>query len=139
MSIEQWAQTCVSVPELRDASNRLAAIDEYLARTSTEGRNRVAAAMLQLEVRIGELLGPAKPGNPQFSPTSVATEVASPAEWNGEDGRERANRLVGEKSLLSKDERHDFRQMAAHPEVVERVIESVDGREPGLASDGRPA
>jgi uncharacterized protein (DUF2252 family) len=41
------------VAELCDAGNRLAAIDEYLSRTSTEGRSRVAAAMRRLEASVG--------------------------------------------------------------------------------------
>ncbi len=54
--------------------------------------------MRRLEVRIGELSGPAEPvAGPGRGKASVAN-----------DG-------------LSRDERHDFRQMAAHPEVVERV------------------
>lgn len=58
MAIETWAAQCDSIPELKDWKNKLAAVDEYLARTSTEGRARVAATMRRLEVRIGELLGP---------------------------------------------------------------------------------
>ncbi len=107
-AIEQWAAECQSVPELRDAGNRLAAIDEYLQRTTTEGRSRVAAAMRRLEVRIGELLGPATVGTNQHSEPLVAT--------NGSD--------------LSRIQRHEFREMAAHPEVVEEVIEESTDDEP---------
>lgn len=97
--IEAYAETCGSVPELRDLSNRLAAIDEYLNRTSTEGRARVAAAMRRLEARIGELDDKRKPG----PSSSVATDE------------------------LTRHERYEFRQMAEHPEVVEEVIaESTD-------------
>lgn len=95
-SIEQWAEQCDSVPELRDATNKLAAIDQYLARTSTEGRSRVAAAMRRLEVRIGDLLGPAE--NPAGK--SIPHEESIPA-----------------------NRRHEFRQMAAHPDVVEDEID----------------
>lgn len=94
-AIEAWAEQCDSVPELRDATNKLAAIDEYLTRTSTEGRSRVAAAMRRIEVRIGDLLGPA-----QVGAHSSATE--------GQD--------------LTRDQRSEFRQMAAHPEIVEDEI-----------------
>jgi hypothetical protein len=34
------------------------AIDEYLSRTSSESRTRLAAAMRRLEIRVGELRGP---------------------------------------------------------------------------------
>jgi hypothetical protein len=65
--------------------------------------------MRRLEVRIGHLLGDAKPGNPtganQHGGTSVATEVPP----------------------LSKDQRHEFRQMADHEDLVEQTIaESTD-------------
>jgi hypothetical protein len=96
-AIEAWAEACESVPELRDASNKLAAIDTYLERTSIEGRARTAAAMRRLEVRIGQLLGPAEKGRPS----------------NGNVPREQ--RLPGNR-------RHDFRQMAEHEDVVEEVI-----------------
>jgi hypothetical protein len=94
--IEVWAEQCDSVPEIQAATTKLAMIDEYLARTSTDGRARVKAAMRRLEVRIGQLLGPAKPG-PQ-SESSLASED------------------------LSANERMAFRAMAANPDVVEDVI-----------------
>lgn len=94
-AVEAWAEQCESIPELQDASNRLAAIDEYLGRTSTEGRGRVAAAMRRLEVRIGKLLGPATVGA-----HSSATE--------GDD--------------LTRHQRSEFRQMAENEEAVEEVI-----------------
>lgn len=101
-AVETWASGCENVAALRDASNKLAAIDEYLARTSTEGRARVAAAMRRLEVRIGQLLGPPTPNGK--GPGSVATDPE-----------------------ISRHQRQEFRQMAEHPEVVEQVIaESTD-------------
>ena len=104
VAVEVWADTCTAVPELKDASNKLAAIDEYLSRTSREGRARVAAAIRHLEVRIGVLLGPSKVGS-----HSSATE--GPA--------------------LTRHEREDFRKMAARPDVVEAVIaESTDASPP---------
>lgn len=102
-SIEQWADTCDSIPELRDANNKLAAIDEYLNRTSTEGRARVAEAQRHLEVRIGSILGPPKIGRPE---TSVANDIS--------DG-------------LTRNERSEFRAMADNADVVEAVVaESTD-------------
>lgn len=94
-AIEAWAEQCESVPELRDAGNKLAAIDEYLTRTSTEGRSRVAAAMRRIEVRIGDLLGPAV--NP-------------------------AGKSIPHEESIPPNRRHEFRQMAAHPEIVEDEI-----------------
>lgn len=107
-AIESWAQRCESVPELRDAINKCAAIDEYLARTSTEGRSRVAAAMRRLEVRIGALLGPPHNG-----------------------GDRKSDQFDRDRTDLSKDQRAQFRQMAENSEVVEQVIsESSDERPP---------
>ena len=62
-----------------------------------------AATMRRLEVRIGQVLGKAKPGRPE---TSSVIEDS-----------------------LTKDERHAFRQMADNAEVVEEIIaESDDDR-----------
>jgi hypothetical protein len=104
-AIEAWAEACESVPELRDASNKLAAIDTYLERTSIEGRARTAAAMRRLEVRIGQLLGPAEKGRPS----------------NGNVPRE---------EHLPGNRRHDFRQMAEHEDVVEEVIADSTDEDP---------
>lgn len=101
LMVETWAESCDSIPQLRDASNKLAAIAEYLDLTSTEGRARVAAAQRRLEVRIGQLLGPTTTGERHDLEPSVATE--------GSDG-------------LTRHQRHDFRAMAADPETVEDVI-----------------
>lgn len=62
--IEAWAQAEADARAIKEAADRLAAIDEYLARTATEGRARVAATLRRLKVRIGQLLGPAKVGRP---------------------------------------------------------------------------
>jgi hypothetical protein len=72
-----------------------------------------AASMRRLEVRIGQVLGAPRQG--ERTDLSTATE----------------------KSPLSKDQRSEFRRMAAHPEIVERVIaESDDDRQRSLI--GRP-
>jgi hypothetical protein len=102
-AIEAWAEACQSVPELRDASNKLAAIDTYLERTSIEGRARTAAAMRRLEVRIGQLLGPAENRGP-----------ATP---------HRDERLHDQ-------QRSDFRRMAEHEDVVEEVIACSTDEDP---------
>jgi hypothetical protein len=70
----------------------------YLERTSTEGRARTAAAMRRLEVRIGQLLGPAEVGANQHS--------GAPHRDEG----------------LHDQQRSDFRRMAEHEDVVEEVI-----------------
>lgn len=109
-SIESQMVHIFDVGQLKDAAARLSAIDQYIARTSTEGRKQVQETMRRLEARCGWLLGPAAP-NGKGSPASgsVATDP----------------------SPLTKDERHEFRQMAAHPDVVEQVIaESTDAEPP---------
>lgn len=99
-SVEAWAEQTDDVAAIKDAASKLAAIDEYLARTTTEGRGRVAAAHRRLEVRIGKLIGPA-----QVGAHSSATE--------GQD--------------LSADERHAFRKLAEHEDEVENALsESTD-------------
>lgn len=106
-AIEAWAETCESVPELKDAVNKLSAIEEYLSRTSTEGRGRVADAMRRLQVRIGKLLGP----------------VPSPQESGARKGS-------GATEALSRHDRHDFRKMAEHEDIVEQVIAESSDDEP---------
>jgi hypothetical protein len=103
LAVELWAEQTDDVAAIKDAGNKLAAIDEYLARTTSEGRGRIAAAQRRLEVRIGKLIGPASTGRPSAE-TSVATE-------------------------LSKDERHAFRKLAEHEDKVEQALaESTDKR-----------
>lgn len=105
-AIEAWAEECDSIPELKDAANKLAAIDEYLDLTTTEGRGRVAAAMRRLEVRIGRLLGPPPP------PQETGARKGSSAD---------------EPSGLTPNQRSDFRKLAENEDVVEGVIaESTD-------------
>lgn len=108
--VEAWAANCDSIPQIQDAKNRLGAIDEYLARTTKEGRARVAAAMRRLEVRIGELLGPPEPGK--------RTDLQEPV------GRDQQVPEMDRKT------KHDFRQMAANPDVVEQTIEASDDDNP---------
>lgn len=108
-AVEAWAERCESVPELQDANNKLAAIGEYLGRTSTEGRARVQAAMRTLEVRIGTLLGPAP--TPQETGARKGAPASAPS--------------------IHRNQANDFRQMAANPDVVEEVIvESTDAKPP---------
>jgi hypothetical protein len=106
LMVESWAESCDSIPQLRDASNKLAAISEYLAATSTAGRGRVAEAQRRLEARIGQLLP-------------------------NEQGR-RADRelLHRDEEVLSPQQRSAFRAMAADPETVEAVIAASTDDQP---------
>lgn len=111
-ALEAWAEQCSSVAELRDASNKLAAIDEYLARTTTEGRGRVAAAMRRLEVRIGKLLPPAK--------------------THAEAGALRHRPALGRDLSLGirPETESQFRRMAENEDTVEDVIAGSDDEKP---------
>lgn len=114
-SIEVWAEHCDSIPDITDARNKLAAIEQYVASTSKDGRALIAAAQRRLEIRVGILLGPAKAGNPtganQHGGTSSASEVPPSVD-------------------LSANERSQFRKMADHPEIVEAVIDESDDETP---------
>jgi SAM-dependent methyltransferase len=103
--IEEWADECDDISALRDATNKLAAIDEYLTRTSIDGRARVAATMRRLEVRIGDVLGPPQRGRP-----------SEPNPHHDEDFHDQQ---------LS-----DFRKMAEHPDEVEDVIAKSNDDDP---------
>jgi len=108
-SVEVWAEHCDSIDELREADHRLAAIGEYVKRTSTEGRAKVEAARRRLELRIGQLLGPTTPGQRHDQEPSLANE--------GSDD-------------LTPNERSQFRKMADHPDVVDAVIDESDDASP---------
>lgn len=99
-----WAESADDIAVVSDAAARWAAITEYIRRTSREGVAEAEGALRRLEVRVGVLLGPATVGA-----HSSATEGAA----------------------ITADARHDFRTMAEHVEVVERVIaESSDESPP---------
>lgn len=101
-----WADTVDDIAQVKDASAKWAAICEYVRRTSREGVAEAEGALRRLEMRVGELLGEAKTGRPNL-PREV--DIAD-------------NRV------------HEFRQMAAHPEIVEQVIaESTDTDPPSRA------
>lgn len=102
--ITAWAAGADDIDAVKEAKARLEAIDLYIARTSSAGRAEVAATLRRLEVRIGQLLGPAEVGS-----HSSATEGPG----------------------LTKDQRHEFRQMAEHPDIVEQTI--------AASSDDKPA
>lgn len=106
--VEAWAAGCDSVPLLQDAANKLAAIDEYLCRTTIEGRGRVAKSMRLLEQRIGHVIG------------------AASRDHDRRRGAKSTQADVG----LSKDQRSDFRKMAAHPDIVEKVAAASTDEKP---------
>lgn len=112
--LEIWAEQCESIPELQDANNKLAAIDDYLAKTSIEGRSRVAAAMRRLEVRIGKLLPP-----PMTATERGALAHADPS----------ATARMPQLKISGRDRRR-FRQMAENEDIVEQVIASSHDRDP---------
>lgn len=105
--IEEWADQCHEVAELREAANRLAAIDAYLERTSREGRGRVAQTLRRLEVRIGEALGPAEMG-----------------------GDRRSDQFMHEGTDLTPNQRSEFRRMAENREAVEDEIADSSDEQP---------
>lgn len=109
--IETWATDTTDIGELHEAKAKLSAIDSYIAQTSIEGRSTVSATIRRLEVRIGEVIGA------------------------GSRGGDRGNQHTGGKSTatdlpLSKDERSDFRNMAANADVVEDVIADSTDEQP---------
>lgn len=108
-SVEVWAEHCDSIDELREADHRLAAIGEYVKRTSTEGRAKVEAARRRLELRIGQLLGAAKVGG-------------------GDHGNQHRPSLANDG--LTPNERSQFRKMADHPDVVDAVIDDSTDESP---------
>lgn len=107
-SIEVWAEHCDSIPDITDARNKLAAIEQYVASTSKDGRAMIAAAQRRLEIRIGILLGAAKVGANQHDEASLASEASG----------------------LTPNERSQFRKMADHPEIVDAVIDESDDETP---------
>ena len=107
-SVEAQLPHVDDVAALKDAAAKMRAIDQYVALTSTEGRQAIAATVRRIEVRVGEVLGAAVTGVNQHSEPYVTTEG----------------------STLTHHERHDFRQMAAHPEIVEAEIASGTDERP---------
>lgn len=94
-----WVAHAEDVAEIRDNLNKFAAIDRYMELTGADQRKPVQATMRRFEARIGDLLGEAEMGSNQHS--------------GGFDHDQ----------TLSPKQRHEFRQMAAHRDVVEDVID----------------
>lgn len=99
-SIEAQLPEVNDVAMLKDAAAKLRAIDEYVALTSSEGRQAIAATVRRIEVRVGEVLGPPMQG--------TRTDLQLPNHDS--------------EVPLSEAERRHFRQMAAHPDIVEAEI-----------------
>jgi len=54
-AVESWTENCDDIEAITKAVDWLNVVEEFLVRTSTEGRSRVLKAMRRLEVRIGQL------------------------------------------------------------------------------------
>lgn len=92
LEAREWADNCNDIDAAVEALGRVAAIEAYLAKRGQDAPAQEAARWL--EVRIGELLGPAEMGRPQ---SSVMTELHYQA-------------------------RHEFRQMAANRDLVAGLV-----------------
>jgi hypothetical protein len=96
-SVVQWANDQEDVEAVVATREAFKVVAEYLVQH--DAAREAGAAMVLLGNRIGVLLGPAKAGRP----------------WDN---------FAGERNYgLSADDAYKFRQMAAHPEIVDRVIE----------------
>lgn len=107
---EAWASTTDSIAAIRDTVNKFDAIARYMQLTATDNLAEVEATKRRLEVRIGQLLGPA--------PT--------PHESGARKGS-LTNEPSGE---LTPNQRHDFRQMAENPDIVDDIINQSDDHNP---------
>jgi len=100
-----WADTVDDVAEVRDAANKWAAITEYVRRTSREGVAEAESALRRLEVRVGQLLGPASPNG-----KGSGSHASDPS--------------------IGPDDRSRFRAMADNADVVEDVIAASTDADP---------
>ncbi len=97
-SVIEWAGSCEDVSELEDARAKVAAIETYLRKRDAQAAAALAAADRKLEARIGDLIG-----EPVVGSHSSADEGGT----------------------LTKDQRHQFRQIAQHQDVPE-VAAAID-------------
>lgn len=112
-AVVAWANMTDDIAEVREATNKWAAITEYVRRTTREGLADAMASLRRLEARVGDLLGP---------PLS----------------RQEAGSLRGTGGLPTEEDlpsipnaqKSDFRQMSEHGDVVDRVIASSSDRNP---------
>lgn len=90
----------------RELVRKLEAFRRYVA--DREVRDLVAAECRRTEILIGHLLGPGEPGRPD-----VRLAESSPASDDSTDGVIRH---------ITKDDRHKFRLLAAHEQLVEELL-----------------
>lgn len=93
LAVRVWVDQCDDVGEATEMLARMAAVETYLARRDADGPAQEAARWL--EVRIGELLGPAENHGP-------ATVDRDPR--------------------LTRDDRKHFRSLAAHRDIVASLV-----------------
>lgn len=93
-SVQAWADSCDDVDAAVEALAKVSAIETYLSKKGQDAEAQGAARWL--EVRIGQLLGPASP--------------------NG------AGLVASNPNVLTATERHRFRQMAQHADLVADLI-----------------
>lgn len=106
-AVVAWAEQCDDYAMVRDVYDRMAAIAEYLARQ--EHARSAQAAMRRIEVRLGELSGPAEHGGDRRS---------------DQVSRERLDRD------LPRNDLYKFRKMAAHPDIVDQIIDESTEQAP---------
>jgi hypothetical protein len=105
---EKWLSQVREVPDLRKLNHGAASLQGYIAAWKKKGYEtaELDAALRYTEARIGEVLGP-PPGH----------------------GPGRGEKIAGDQSFLTTDERFDFRRMGAHfPLVVEAVRNGMRSR-----------
>jgi N6-adenosine-specific RNA methylase IME4 len=93
LTVREWVDDCDNIPAAVEVLARVAAIEEYLSRRGQEGPAQEAARWL--EVRIGDLLGPASPNG--------KGDVRVPHE-------------------VPKNRVHEFRKLAAHRDLVADMV-----------------
>lgn len=98
-SVVEWANQCDDAQTVLRAREAFRVVAEYLR--INDAAREGEAAMRYLEMRIGELAGPAVMGRPTNGEGKLPSSVTND---------------------LHHGRLHEFRQMAAHPEVVEQVI-----------------
>ncbi len=102
------APDLADVGELRELQARLEAVDAYVASRTSTGRKDLAKAMRHIEIRVGQLLGEAKP----------------------KAGPGRGKKTVADRDGLSRQDRSQLRSMAANPDVVAAVVEASTDEKP---------
>lgn len=108
-AVAAWADQCDDIGLVQEVYDRMAAVAEYLARQ--DHARSAQATLRRIELRIGELVGPAQHGGDRKTDQFASAQI------------DLAPRRI-----------HEFRKMAANPDVVEQVIaESTDAAPPSRA------